>query len=1572
MDGGGGRNITVTPRPCSRRRVLAEKRGRGLGGVDGLNNSVKKLQRREICSKRDRAFTMTDAQERFRNIRLQEEYDTHDPKGHCSMVLPFLRKRSKIIEIVAARDIVFALLQSGICAAFSRENNQRICFLNVTPDEVIRSLFYNKNNDSLITVSVYASDNFSSLKCRSTRIEYIRRGKPDAGFALFESESLKWPGFVEFDDVNGKVLTYSAQDSIYKVFDLKNYTMLYSISDKNVQEIKISPGIMLLIFSKASGHVPLKILSIEDGTVLKSFNHLLHRNKKVDFIEQFNEKLLVKQENENLQILDVRNFELAEVSRTEFMTPSAFIFLYENQLFLTFRNRTVAVWNFRGELVTSFEDHLLWHPDCNTNNIYITTDQDLIISYCKADPDDQLSEGNAGSINISNILTGKCLAKIKANNCFPNVCNRSGDFSRCSYNSKKRSHTSRIRSTAAEALEDITALFYDEERNEIYTGNGHGLVHVVGMECGIDADAPLDYATIQIFPAQNRYEVFVCGDDEVEKLATGLLEHLLPHLPGVNNLHSRGSNANFKLQVSRHKDTTWFTKSTLNRFLQIVASPDLMNSSKLVEGEMSQLEEARKFHLSLYAQERLDHFESGETDGCNSIETVPTLKPEVKIASSDTSKDELLRAMDLRLTALRRELAAALNQAAGATCSSKDIINIIEFCVNFGAADLKNCLCKCFELSHNGDTAVQANDDKHSFTCMSIRNNANKTNGETQISRSMQSQTPVKYGVSPAMVAQVERQSSTESEESSNSSDENQISAERSRTLTRSVQPRRSASPMRRIQIGRTGSHRAPALSIKNLGHYPARERISSYRDGAANSSEDEGSEQISKKPENNVRRMTVQDAINLFESKQKDQSADAQRRICTSNLSLCTNKSVLRRWSASTMEGSAPYQPELVSEDSALLSCDDVVDGENSNLSIKENLESDFTSGCQNLLETTKVDVELKKLETKTHDQVDMEVETNATQGQESNGTPTASAEWTQQKEVELNQMLKKMMESQPVRTRKPQTSRNKNIPSDHRGGFYDHYKEKRDEKLRGENAGKKAEKEARFRALQQTLDERKAEMVSRSVKDIGKKHPSPKPQKSLKNPSQPANLRNESPKASVTRKVSSKTSTLPATHKSWPTTPSIRVAGPSPSKTPARISPSGTTPTRRKHQTTSSLPRSSAKVERSQPCHRNVKESQIDTDRSLKGVKEKMQQKVTKTGKTRKTKVAAASADSAGMVQSKPSFYNKMTKKSSIVPLESKPFRHKGSGVAVGVGPIVNKTKHSSQLEDSSMTYGNMIETLSNKVTVDASSLLSQDQDQDIVLSDKANPAMGLETVVASHQNGDESENINKLATDDDSFKDTAESSAMIQSQEESVISPIAWEEIDEHQNMQNSYDDCTSQLASPVHVAPLGLSSPRVRHSLSQMLQEDNSEPDIVEWGNAENPPAMVYQKDAPKGLKRLLKFARKSKGDANLTGFSSPSVFSEGEDDAEESKAISKRSTDNLLKKAAIHSKNNGQQNTNFFAGHEKDIDPHELLSGTFMFFGFSHLLHTDFGFMNKQVIILGLAPLLPLLCFHVPV
>ena len=86
----------------------------------------------------------------------------------------------------------------------------------------------------------------------------------------------------------------------------------------------------------------------------------------------------------------------------------------------------------------------------------------------------------AGSINVSNILSGKCLAKIRASNSSPmdDKCSCCDSSSGGSCNSRKRKHVSKMRSTVAEALEDITALFYDEDRNEIYTGNRHGLVHV--------------------------------------------------------------------------------------------------------------------------------------------------------------------------------------------------------------------------------------------------------------------------------------------------------------------------------------------------------------------------------------------------------------------------------------------------------------------------------------------------------------------------------------------------------------------------------------------------------------------------------------------------------------------------------------------------------------------------------------------------------------------------------------------------------------------------------------------------------------------------------------------------------------------------------------------------------------------------------------------------------------------------------------------------------------------------------------------------------------------------------------
>tara|TARA_R110002050_G_scaffold277217_3_gene422805 strand:+ start:1046 stop:1357 length:312 start_codon:yes stop_codon:yes gene_type:complete len=92
------------------------------------------------------------------------------------------------------------------------------------------------------------------------------------------------------------------------MWDLKNYSYLYSIDGSDVREIKVSPGIVLVIKKTMKNHLPLQLLNVETGEVLKSISPMIHRGVPVDIIEQFNEFLLIKQKDRCLKIIDVSCF----------------------------------------------------------------------------------------------------------------------------------------------------------------------------------------------------------------------------------------------------------------------------------------------------------------------------------------------------------------------------------------------------------------------------------------------------------------------------------------------------------------------------------------------------------------------------------------------------------------------------------------------------------------------------------------------------------------------------------------------------------------------------------------------------------------------------------------------------------------------------------------------------------------------------------------------------------------------------------------------------------------------------------------------------------------------------------------------------------------------------------------------------------------------------------------------------------------------------------------------------------------------------------------------------------------
>jgi len=221
--------------------------------------------------------------------------------------------------------------------------------------------------------------------------------------------------------------------------------------------VKITPGMMLLIHQRDGPLLTLDVCSIETSEVLTSLQLVLHRTKRVDFLEQFQEKVLLKQEGEALQIWDIRSRTSLEVSAVEFPAPIASIFLHENQRILVFRDRKISVWNLRGECVTRFEDHVLYHAEWVIATVYVTTRQDLIVSYCKN------QQTYRGQIHVSDLLSGRCLSRIVSES-----------------NNSDQARESRRASVPhnTDPLLNITALWYNEDAHAIYSGTADGMVHV--------------------------------------------------------------------------------------------------------------------------------------------------------------------------------------------------------------------------------------------------------------------------------------------------------------------------------------------------------------------------------------------------------------------------------------------------------------------------------------------------------------------------------------------------------------------------------------------------------------------------------------------------------------------------------------------------------------------------------------------------------------------------------------------------------------------------------------------------------------------------------------------------------------------------------------------------------------------------------------------------------------------------------------------------------------------------------------------------------------------------------------
>ncbi|URD89455.1 hypothetical protein MUK42_27274 [Musa troglodytarum] len=375
----------------------------------------------------------------------------------------------------------------------------------------------------------------------------------------------------------------------------------------------------------------------------------------------------------------------------------------------------------------------------------------------------------------------------------------------------------------------------------------------------MNADTPLDYAVFQLSPRRSRCELFVSGNGKTEKLASGFLKPFIAHLKVAEDQAAQAGNS-IKLEVERPKNSSsWFKKGTLERFVRFVSTPDVLESANTYDAEMTQLEGARR----IYSQGARDPLSGtlGEDDTATE-------------AAVDTTKKELIRAIDVRLITLKQDLATACGYACSSGFSVENVLDLIFFSEYFGANRLNEACNNFISLSQRCPELIDQHQQSQSLPPhlknLDNRNVRSSSSSEMSIDETVKEH--IGAGIPPdGGGLQLDMPNNS------------QPSLLNTTKLSGTSQ-----------WVKLNGQHLEGAVLEKTI---PSSAKFPAQQDGG------------------NFRQLSVQDRINLFESKQKEQSASSRnismegvvKRVVSGKgehrrlSSDVSEKSVLRRWSSAS-----------------------------------------------------------------------------------------------------------------------------------------------------------------------------------------------------------------------------------------------------------------------------------------------------------------------------------------------------------------------------------------------------------------------------------------------------------------------------------------------------------------------------------------------------------------------------------------------------------------------------------------------------------------------------------------------
>ncbi|CAL9202008.1 unnamed protein product [Musa hybrid cultivar] len=380
----------------------------------------------------------------------------------------------------------------------------------------------------------------------------------------------------------------------------------------------------------------------------------------------------------------------------------------------------------------------------------------------------------------------------------------------------------------------------------------------------MDSDTVLEHAMFRLSPRRSRCELFISGNGKTEKIASGFLKPFITHLKIAAEQAARAASS-VKLEVERRKnDGTWFKKGTVERFVRFVKTPEILELVNAFDAENLQLEGAKR----VYLQGTGDPL-SGPLGG-NQVTTE---------ATAEITKKELLRAIDVRLVTVKQDIATAFARASDAGFTPDSVLELLHFAEYFGANRLNEACTKFISLCQRHPELVSLQPLPQSLP-PSLKN-TDYWNVQTSSSLDMSIHEPE---VEPKVPGKPHHGCGIKLHMPSSSHPAQENAAE---LLGTYQQLKPSQQQFLDRTVGKVVDDPTPAA----LGTEPAQQ------DGG------------------DSRHLSVQDRINLFESKKKEQSASYKN--LSSNIvvnriiagkgghrrfpSDASDKSVLRRWSGAS-----------------------------------------------------------------------------------------------------------------------------------------------------------------------------------------------------------------------------------------------------------------------------------------------------------------------------------------------------------------------------------------------------------------------------------------------------------------------------------------------------------------------------------------------------------------------------------------------------------------------------------------------------------------------------------------------